>query len=149
MSQTSRVVRLSISRMAPLLAASLALTLLLAATSVHADSRSATAGPYTVTDTTGSPGANCNYTPYAPTHYLVSFSVRGPSVKWPSANSAASGKVGWWAVVQKSGSSGWMTVKTGAVTTATATKTSAASFARQTIKYAAQVDAPFRVVVHV
>jgi hypothetical protein len=149
MNQVSRIVRLSTSRLVPLLAASLALTMVLAATSVHADSTTGTPGTYKITDASGSPGANCNYTPYAPTHYLVSFTVRGPSVKWPSANAAASGKVGWWAVVQKSGNSGWATVKTGAVKTATANKTTSTVFAKQTVKYAAQVDAPFRVVVHV
>ena len=148
MSQTSRMLRLSVSRVAPLVAASLALTLMLAATSVHADSKSGTPGPYTVTDTSGSPGVTCNYTPNPPTHYLVSFNVRGPSVKWPSKSSAASGKVGWWAVVQKYGNSGWVTVKAGAVKTATATKTAAASFARQTVKYAPQADVPFRVAIH-
>jgi hypothetical protein len=148
MEYVSPIVRRSISRLAPLVAASVALTLMLAATSVHADSKSGASGPYTFTDTSGSPGANCNYTPNAPTHYLVSFSVRGPSMKWPSSNSAASGKIGWWTVVQKAGNSGWATVKTGALKTATATKKTATAFSRQTVKYAAQVDAPFRVVVH-
>jgi hypothetical protein len=147
MSQASRILRLSMSRLVPLAAAALALALMLAATSVHADSTSGTPGTYKITDTSGSPGANCNYTPYDPTHYLVSFTVRGPSVKWPSSSSAASGKVGWRAVVQKSGNSGWVTVKTGALSTATANKTTATSFAKRTVKYAAQVDAPFRVVV--
>jgi hypothetical protein len=149
MSQALRVMRVSTSRLVPLAAASLALALMLAATSVHADSKTGTTGVYTIKDTSGSPGANCNYAPQPSTHYLVSFSVRGPSVKWPSSSTAASGKVGWWAVVQKAGNSGWVTVKTGAVKTATATKTAATSFAKQTVKYAAQVDAPFRVVDHV
>ena len=51
--------------------------------------------------------------------------------------------------MQKSGNSGWATVKTGAVKTATATKTTSTSFAKQTVKYAAPVDAPFRIVVHI
>ncbi len=123
--------------------------LLLSASPALADSTSGTTGTYSITDTSGSPGVTCNYTPDFPNHYLQSFGVRAPSAKWPSSSSSASGKVAWWVTVQRYGNAGWKTVKTGARQSATATKTTAATFTKQTVKNASSTDADYRVVVHV
>ena len=130
-------------------AAAFGIALLLASSPVAADSRSGTTGTYAVTDTRGSPGVTCNYTAEYPNHYLQSLGVRGPSVKWPSSSSSTSGTVGWWATVQRFGNSGWVTVKTGAHKTATASKTAAATFPKQTVKYYSSSDNDYRVVVHI
>jgi hypothetical protein len=129
-------------------AAAFGIALLLAASPVAADSKSGTTGTYSVTDTGGSPGVTCNYTADFPNHYLQSFSVRGPSVKWPSSSSSTSGTVGWWATVQRY-TSHWVTVKVGAHATATASKTVAATFAKTTVKYSTGTASDYRVVVHI
>lgn len=149
MDRTPRECRVSVRVRAAFLTAALGLALLIGAAPVAADTTTGTVGSYSLVDTRGKPGSTCNYTDAPPTHYLVSFTVRGPSVLWPASNSASSGKVGWWAVVQHHGNAGWVTVKTGASQTATASKTTAAAFAKRVVKYAAPNDDPYRVVAHI
>jgi hypothetical protein len=130
-------------------AVSLGLALFLVASPVAADSHSGTVGHYSITDTVSKAGVTCNYTDAYPTHYLVSVSVPAPKAFWPNSSAVASGTVGWWAVVQRYGGTGWMTVKTGATQKATATKTTAAAFTKRTTKYASPNDKQHRVVIHI
>jgi hypothetical protein len=93
------------------------LVVLLGTTSVLADTRSGTIGHYRVKDTTSSPAATCNYTSPYPNHYLVSFSVKAPSLWWPNTTSSDSrehGTVGWWPVVQVKTNGSWRTIVNGA-----------------------------------
>jgi hypothetical protein len=127
--------------------AAFGLAVLVSASAAFADSKSGTTGAYKFTDSSGSPGTTCNYTGGYPNHYLLSFGVRAPSVKWPTSDSSASGRVDWWLVIQHY-SGGWSTVKTTTHKTATATKTAAAPFAKWTLKYAAPNADAYRLVAH-
>jgi hypothetical protein len=100
-----------------------AVLVVLSATSAAADTKSGTFGHYKMTDTSGRPGATCTYTSSYPNHYLQPISVRAPSVWWPNTvagDSAESGLVGWWPVVQRQTSTGWKTVAEAAPQQATA-----------------------------
>ena len=89
---------------------------LLGGTTALADSQSGAHGRYLVTDTSSHPGATCNYTPDYPNHYLVSLSVRAPSLWWPNTSAAdrvEHGTVGWLPAVQRQTGGAWITVASG------------------------------------
>lgn len=98
------------------------LLVILANTSALADTTSGTVARYRFPDSTSSPGATCNYTPNYPNHYLVSVSVKAPSVWWVNAsasNKRENGTVGWAALLQQS-TGAWHTVASTAQQRATA-----------------------------
>jgi hypothetical protein len=136
-----------------------AILVMLATTSASADTKSGTFGHYAVTDTSGRPGVTCSYTSSYPNHYLVSMTVRAPSVWWPnttSANDTENGLVGWWPVVQRQTNSGWKTVADEAAQQATAYEdrplkdpADRAPFSSRTVAVSASDNELYRVIVKV
>jgi hypothetical protein len=123
--------------------------LLLALVGASPVAASGTVGKHSFTDGRSAPGTTCNYTDPFPTRYLISVTVPAPKAWWPTGNATKSGTVGWWAVLQRKYSSGWSTMKTGAVHKANATTTTAAAFSKETVAYSAHHEDPYRVIVHV
>jgi hypothetical protein len=124
---------------------------------VLADSHSGTTGHYAISDSTSHPGATCNYTSDYPNHYLVSLTIRAPSVWWPNttaSDTAEHGTVGWLPAVQRQHGSAWTTVASGAWQQAVAHEdrplhdpADRALFTNQTVSWSTGTAELYRVVI--